>query len=72
MNIFQMMRGGPQQFMQQIMNNNQMMNNPMIKNAVQMAQNGDMSGIEQMARNICKEKGLNADDVFNQLKNQFK
>lgn len=71
MNILQMMRGGPQQFVQQIMSNNQMMNNPMIKNAVQMAQNGDINGIEKMARNICKEKGLNADDVFNQMKNQF-
>lgn len=73
LNIIQMMRGGsPQQFLQQIMGNNQIMSNPMIKNTIQMAQSGDMNGIEQMARNLCKEKGLNADDVFNQIKNQFK
>lgn len=72
MNIFQMMRGcSPQQFMQQIMSNNQMINNPMIKNAAKMAQNGDTSGIEEMARNLCKEKGLNADDLFSQMKNRF-
>lgn len=69
--IFQMMRGGPQQFLQQIMGNNPMMNNPMMKNVVGMAQKGDMQGIEQMARNLCKEKGLNADEVMNQLKSKF-
>ena len=70
-NIFQMIRGGPQQFLQQIANNNQLMSNPMMKNTMQMAQQGNMQGIEQMARNLCKEKGLNADDVFNQIKSRF-
>ena len=37
-NIFQMMKAGPQQFIQQIMGNNQMMNNPIMKNTMQMAQ----------------------------------
>ena len=72
MNIIQLMRSrNPQQFLQQVMNNNQMMQNPMIKNTVQMAQNGDAKGIEQLARNLCKEKGINADDMFNQMKNNF-
>ena len=71
-NIFQMMKAGPQQFLQQIANNNQLMSNPMMKNTIQMAQQGNMQGIEQMARNLCKEKGLNADDVFNQIKSRFK
>lgn len=70
-NLFQMMRGGPQQFIQQIMGNNQMMSNPIMKNTMQMAQQGNTQGIEQMARNLCKEKGLNADDVFNQIKSRF-
>lgn len=73
MNPFQMIQGikNPKQFLQQIMGNNQMMQNPMIKNTVQMAQNGDAKGIEQLARNLCKEKGINADDMFNQMKNNF-
>ena len=73
MNPLQMIQGvkNPQQFLQQIMGNNQMMQNPMIKNTVQMAQNGDAKGIEQLARNLCKEKGINADDMFNQMKNNF-
>ena len=61
----------PQAFMQQMMNNSQIMQNPIAKNAMEMAQNGNMQGIEQMARNLCKEKGLNADDVFNQIKSRF-
>lgn len=70
-NIFQMMKAGPQQFIQQMMGNNQMMNNPIMKNTMQMAQQSNTQGIEQMARNLCKEKGLNADDVFNQIKSRF-
>lgn len=70
-NIFQMMKAGPQQFIQQMMGNSQIMSNPMMKNTMQMAQQGNMQGIEQMARNLCKEKGLSADDVFNQIKSRF-
>ena len=66
-----MKSGNPQQFMQQIMGNSQIMSNPIMKNTMQMAQNGDIKGVEQMARNLCKEKGLDADEMFNQLKSRF-
>ena len=55
-NIFQMMKAGPQQFIQQMMGNNQIMSNPMMKNTMQMAQQGNMQGIEQMARNLRSEE----------------
>lgn len=73
MNPMQMMQAirNPQAFMNQIMGNQQMMSNPMLKNTVNMAQRGDMKGVEQMARNLCKEKGLNADEIFNQIKNKM-
>ena len=58
-------------FLQQMIGNNQIMRNPLMKNTIEMAQKGDMQGIEQMARNLCKEKGLNADDVMNQIKSKF-
>lgn len=70
-NIFQMMKAGPQQFAQQMMSNNQVMSNPMIKNAMSMAQSGNSKGIEQMARNLCKEKGINPDDVMKQIRSNF-
>lgn len=72
-NPIQMLKNiaSPQQFMQSMMSNNQIMSNPMAKNALDMAQKGNMQGIEQMARNICKERGLNPDDVMSQIRNQF-
>ena len=70
-NIFQMMKAGPQQFIQQMMGNNQIMSNPIIKNALGMAQSGNGKGIEQMARNLCKEKGINPDDVMKQIRGNF-
>ena len=70
MQLMQAMRN-PQAFMNQIMGNQQMMNNPMIQNTVNMAQKGDMKGIEQMARNLCKEKGIDFDKTFSDFKNQF-
>ena len=42
-----------------------------MKNTLEMAQKGDMQGIEQMARNLCREKGLNPDDMMNQLKSKL-
>lgn len=72
MQIMQMFKGGnPQQFIQQIIGNNQIIENPMAKNVIDMAQNGNMQGIEQMARNLCKEKGLDADQVMQQIKSRF-
>ncbi len=73
MNPMQLMKAmqNPQQFIQSMIGNNQIMQNPMAKNVLGMAQKGDTKGIEQFARNLCKEKGLNPDDVMNQVKNQF-
>lgn len=73
MNPMQLMKAmqNPQQFIQSMIGNNKIMQNPMAKNVLGMAQKGDTKGIEQFARNLCKEKGLNPDDVMNQVKNQF-
>ena len=57
--------------MQQIMSNNRVMGNPIIKNAMGMAQSGNSKGIEQMARSLCKEKGINPDDVMKQIRGNF-
>ena len=62
----------PQQLINQFMNNEQVMSNPMIRNAVDMAQKGDSKGIEQLVRNIAQSKGMNADELFNQVKSQIK
>ena len=73
MNPFQMLGAmkNPQAFIQQMMNNSQVMQNPMAKNIIDMAQKGDVAGIEQMGRNIAKEKGIDFDKAFSDFKKQF-
>ena len=61
----------PQQFIQQMMGNSQAMQNPMIRNAIEMYQKGDRQGVNELAQNLCKEKGLNYNDVANKIKSQF-
>lgn len=71
-NFFQMIKGGnPQQMVMKMMNNPQMANNPIAQNMLNMAKNGDLQGIEEMGRNIAKERGIDFDKAFNDFKNQF-
>ena len=59
--LFQAMRN-PQQFLQQMAGNSQAMSNPILKNAMDMANKGDTKGVE---------KGINVDDAVRQIKSQF-
>ena len=73
MNPFQMLGAmkNPQEFIQQMMNNIQIMQNPMVKNAMQMYQNGDTQGLQAMAENLCKERGTTPQQVQEMIKKQF-
>ena len=57
----------PQAFLQQAMQSG----NPIMKNAVEMYQRGDKDGINQLAQNLCKEKGTSYDYMVKQIKSQF-
>lgn len=46
--------------------------NPILGNVVSMAQNGNSKGVEDFARNICKQRGLDFDAEFNKFRNNFK
>nr|DAV33880.1 MAG TPA: hypothetical protein [Caudoviricetes sp.] len=72
-NIFQLLNGirNPQQLIQQLSNNSQIMENPMAKNAMQMLQNGDAQGLQKMAENLAKERGTTIDEVRKMLMSQF-
>lgn len=61
----------PQVFMQQAMNNSNIMSNPIAKNALEMYQKGDKDGINQLAENLCKEKGINRQDFEKQIMSQI-
>ena len=47
-------------------------NNPILDNVINMAQNGDTKGVEAFARNICKQRGLDFDTEFSKFKNILK
>ena len=71
MMLMQMLRGGnPQQAIMNAMRN-QAGRNPVLNNALDMAEKQDAKGLEQLARNLCESSGVNADDMVKQIKSQF-
>ena len=42
--------------------------NPMLKNLVEMARNGDTKGVENFARNLFKEQGQDFDEIMKNFK----
>ena len=73
MNPFQMLGAmkNPQAFIQQMMNNSQIMQNPIAKNAMEMYKNGDMQGLQSMAENLAKERGTTVNDIKSQIMAQL-
>ena len=47
-------------------------NNPMIKNLVEMAENGNSKGVEEFARNLYAQQGRDFDKEFGEFMNSFK
>lgn len=50
---------------------NKQINNPVLKEVISKAQNGDTKGVEEFARNLYKEQGKNFDEEFKKFCNQF-
>ena len=72
-NVFQMMAAlkDPQSFINQIQNNNQMMKNPVLQNAINMMQRGDQQGLQTLAENVCKERGTTPQSMMELIKKQL-
>ena len=66
MQLLQMLKN-PQQLLQ----NSQMMQNPIFKNAFEMYQRGDKDGINNLADNLCKERGINRQEFEQQIRSKF-
>jgi hypothetical protein len=47
-------------------------NNPMVKNLVEMAENGNSKGVEDFARNLYAQQGRDFDKEFNDFMKNFK
>lgn len=72
MQIMQMIRGGgnPQNIMLNMLQQ-QAGNNPIGQNLITMAKNNDGKGIEQVARNLCAQRGLDFDKEFAAFRQQL-
>lgn len=62
--------GNPQQMVMQMLQG-QMQSNPMMANLFDLAKQGNGAEIETIARNVCKEKGLDFDKEFANFKQQL-
>ena len=71
MMLFNMMKGNPKDFVINMVKQ-QIPNNPFFNNLIDMANNGNKKGVEEIARNLFKEKGLNFDKEFNNFMSNFK
>lgn len=68
--LLQLIKNGmnPQQLVAQILQQN---NNPILQNANVLAQNGDMKALEQLARNLSQQRGVDFDKEFNNFRSYF-
>lgn len=68
MQLLQMIKGGqnPQQLVMSLI---KQQNSPVINNAVNLAQKGDMTALEMVARNLAQQRGLDFDKEFASFKN---
>lgn len=62
--------GNPEALMMNLLQQ-QVSNNPVGQNLIQLAKNNDTQGIEQVARNMCKQRGLDFDKEFAAFKQQL-
>lgn len=53
-------------------NNPNMKNNPIVQNALQMAQQNDSQGLKQLAENVCKERGVEINKLIQNLQGMYK
>ena len=74
MNPFQMIQmlksGNPQSFVFQMLEQNAQ-NNPFFANILQLAKSNKTNEIEQIAVNMCKEKGIDFNKEFNSFKSNL-
>lgn len=66
MQLLQALNTNPQQFVKQALGNN-----PMVNNLMNLISNKDAKGLEEMARNMAKEKGIDADKLYNTYKQKL-
>lgn len=73
-NIFGLMenikKGNPEQMVMSMLQSSAQ-GNPVMQNLLTLAQKGNSKEIEQIARNMTREKGLDFDTEFNSFRRMF-
>lgn len=62
-------KGNAQQMVMQLAKGS---NNPMLSNLISLMESGNNGNVEEFARNICKERGVNFDEEFPKFLENFK
>lgn len=72
MQLIQLIKGGinPQQLVMNFLQQNGN-NNPILQNVNSLAQGGNIAGLQQIARNLAQQKGLDFEQSFSDFKNLF-
>ena len=71
-NVLQMLFNPQQAVQNLVMEKANCQNNPLFQRAQQMAEGKDESELEQTARNLCKQRGIDFDTAFAEFKRQYK
>jgi hypothetical protein len=61
----------PNFIIQQMMKNPNLANNQLAQNALQMYQNGDKNGLNEMMNNLCRERGVTRENMEKQIRSMF-
>ena len=64
-------RINPNYIVQQLMRNPNLANNQLAQNALQMYQNGDKNGLNEMMNNLCRERGVTRENVEKKIRTMF-
>ena len=72
--LIQMLKGGisPQQLVMGIINRSSQKNNPILQNALGLAQTNNASALEMIARNLAQQRGVDFDKQFANFKNSLR
>ena len=71
-NILQMLFNPQQAVANLVMEKANCQNNPLFQRAQQMADGKNEDQLEQTARNLCKQRGIDFDTAFAEFKRQYK
>lgn len=73
MQLIQLIKSGqnPQQLLMGILQQ-QGQNNPILQNALNLSQKGNITELEKLARNLANQRGLDFDKEFSNFKQQLR